>query len=59
MLWSVNLVKDVHIGEMTNSLQKCQLPIIPVDLELLGSVHSLQGAKTLNKEHEYLQKFSD
>ena len=38
---------------MNNALKKWQLPIIPVDLELLGSVHSLQGAKALNKEHEH------
>ena len=41
---------------MNNALKKWQLPIIPVDLELLGSVHSLQGAKALNKEHKYLKQ---
>ena len=28
------------------------LPVIPVDLELLGSIHSFQGAKTLQKAHD-------
>ena len=39
---------------MRNALQEWQSPIIPVDLELLGSIHSLQGAKALKKEHKHL-----
>ena len=34
------------------------IPVIPVNLELLGSVHALQGAKTLHKNVNFSKLFS-
>ena len=44
----MKFLRDKYVG---NSRQ-IYLPVIPVDLELLGSVHSFQGAKALQKAHD-------